>query len=304
MSSHPECAFEAILSGSAPAHVILEETDMVAFLDIRPVFPGHTLVVPRRHFATVADLPTGMAGRLWDAGARVAAAQRRALGAAGTFFAVNDVVSQSVPHVHLHVVPRRFKDGLKGFFWPRGRYADDAEAASVAETLRAAIEPGRPGTPAPAATRANSSPVEVRPAVADDAAAVAVLLAGGSIRAGESPGDPAPYRAAIEEIAAHPPGAVLVALVDGTVVGVCQLLVFRHVQERGGLCAEIESMHVAESRRGEGIGSVLLAAAVERARAAGCYRVQLTSNKIRRDAHRFYLRNGFVASHEGFKLYL
>ena len=146
--------------------------------------------------------------------------------------------------------------------------------------------------------------VTIRPAHPDDAGAVAGLLAGGSIRADEDPGHPAPYRAAIEEIAAHPPGAVLVAEVDGAVAGVCQLIVFRHIQERGGLCAEIESVHVAEPQRGKGIGSVLLAAAVERARAAGCYRVQLTSNKARPDAHRFYLRHGFEPSHEGFKLYL
>ena len=303
VSNQSNCVFEPIIAGDAPAHVVLEETDLIAFLDIRPVFPGHTLVVPRRHIETVSDLPPGMAGRLWDAAARVSAAQRTALGSAGTFFGINDVVSQSVPHVHLHVVPRRFKDGLRGFFWPRHRYPSDAEASSVAAAIRDALVAAAPRPPLPT-TRVARAGVELRDARPDDAPAVAALLAGGSIRANEDPGDPAPYRAAIEEISAQSPGAVLVAEVDGAVVGVCQLLVFRHLQERGGLCAEIESMHVAEKRRDEGIGSALLAFAIERARQAGCYRLQLTSNKVRRDAHRFYLRHGFVASHEGFKLYL
>jgi GNAT superfamily N-acetyltransferase len=230
---------------------------------------------------------------LWDAGARVAAAQRSALGAAGTFYGLNDIVSQSVPHVHLHVVPRRFKDGLRGFFWPRQRYGSEAEAAATAEALRTALQP--PGEPPAGRPLA----VTIRAAEPEDAAAVADLLAGGAMRAVEDPADPAPYRSAIGEA-----GNVLIAEVDGQVAGVCQLIVFRHVQHMGGLCAEIESMHVAEGQRGRGVGSALLQAAVERARAAGCYRVQLTSNKLRPDAHRFYLRHGFEASHEGFKRYL
>ena len=302
MRNQPECVFEPLIAGTAPAHMVLEEADLVAFLDIRPVFPGHTLVVPRQHISTVSELPPGMAARLWDAAARVSAAQREALGSAGTFFGLNDIVSQSVPHVHLHVVPRRFKDGLRGFFWPRHRYPSEAEAASVVQSIRRALDSAAP--PAPDRPTGGRGDVAVRPARPDDAPAVAALLAGGSIRANEDATDPAPYRAAIEEISAHPPGAALVAEVDGQVAGVCQLIIFRHLQERGGLCAEIESMHVAEGRRAEGIGAVLLSAAVERARAAGCYRIQLTSNKVRGDAHRFYLRNGFTASHEGFKLYL
>ncbi|HWE54798.1 MAG TPA: HIT family protein [Acidimicrobiales bacterium] len=142
MSNPAQCVFDPIIAGTAAAHVVLEEPDVVAFLDIRPVFPGHTLVVPRHHYATVADLPTGMAGRLWEVGTRIAGAQRAALGAVGTFFGLNDIVSQSVPHVHLHVVPRRPKDGLRGFFWPRQRYAGEDEAASIAASLRTALEPG------------------------------------------------------------------------------------------------------------------------------------------------------------------
>ena len=140
MNNGPVCAFDPIIAGTAPAHMVLDEPDVVAFLDIRPLFPGHTLVVPRTHVATVAELPTALGARMWELGARVAAAQRTAFGSAGTFFGLNDVVSQSVPHVHLHVVPRRFKDGLRGFFWPRHRYGSEAEAAATAEALRRALE--------------------------------------------------------------------------------------------------------------------------------------------------------------------
>jgi GNAT superfamily N-acetyltransferase len=111
------------------------------------------------------------------------------------------------------------------------------------------------------------------------------------------------YAVALDEINAGP-GAVLVAELDGVVVGMLQVIVFRHLQERGRLCAELESMHVHPDHRSTGIGSVLLAAAVAHARAAGCYRVQLTSNAARPDAHRFYERNGFDPSHVGFKLRL
>lgn len=139
MSNPPACVFDSIIAGSAPAHVVLDETNVVAFLDARPVFPGHTLVVPRRHYGTIADLPDGMAGALWDAAARVSKAQRAALDASGTFFGLNDIVSQSVPHVHLHVVPRRPKDGLRGFFWPRQRYASEDEAERTAAAIRTAL---------------------------------------------------------------------------------------------------------------------------------------------------------------------
>ena len=125
-----------MVAGVRPAHWVLEGEDVVAFLDHRPVFDGHCLVVPRRHYATLAELPEELLAPLLDAGRRVAAAQRAVLDAAGAFFALNEVVSQSVPHVHLHVVPRRPGDGLRGFLWPRHRYADDQEAAAVAAGLR------------------------------------------------------------------------------------------------------------------------------------------------------------------------
>lgn len=303
MTDQSDCVFDRIIAGDVPGHFVLDEPEVVAFLDVRPVFKGHTLVVPRRHYATITEMPPVLMTLVWDAGRRLAAAQREALDAEGNFFGLNHVVSQSVAHVHLHVVPRRRKDGLRGFFWPRMRYESEDEAATVAASIRAATatvhgegrgptSPGVPGTPL------------IRDAVANDVPRLAQILAGGTIRGTEDPSDLEPYRRALEDIDATPGSAVLVAEVDGQVVGMCQLVMFRHLQERGGLCAEIESMHVAADRRSGGIGGRLLQAAVERARAAGCYRVQLTSNRARTDAHRFYLRHGFEATHEGFKLYL
>jgi histidine triad (HIT) family protein len=134
------CIFDRIVRGDIPAHLVVDEERVVAFLDHRPVFPGHTLVVPRVHVATLAELDGGDLGPVLFATARrIAAAQRVGLGAEGTFVGLNDVVSQSVPHVHIHVIPRRFGDGLRGFFWPRGRYASDHEAEAVAAALRAAM---------------------------------------------------------------------------------------------------------------------------------------------------------------------
>jgi GNAT superfamily N-acetyltransferase len=149
------------------------------------------------------------------------------------------------------------------------------------------------------------SPAIVRPAAASELARLVELLILGSSRAlKEDPKDLLPYQLALVEIGASRHNTVLVAEYDGDVVGVCQLFAVRHLQERGGLCAEIESMHVHPDSRGRGIGTQLLNAAVEVASGWGCYRVQLTSNKVRSDAHRFYQRAGFVASHEGFKLQL
>ncbi|MGP0029702.1 MAG: N-acetyltransferase family protein [Acidimicrobiales bacterium] len=150
----------------------------------------------------------------------------------------------------------------------------------------------------------SSSEVTVRDAEAPDIRRLVELLAHGSLTEGrEDGGDLAPYVAALAEIT-RSPGGVLVAVVDGEVVGVCQLIVFRHLQAHGGLCAEVESVHVHPARRGHGIGHVLMGAAIARAREAGCYRVQLTSNVVRTDAHRFYESLGFVPSHRGFKLAL
>jgi GNAT superfamily N-acetyltransferase len=146
--------------------------------------------------------------------------------------------------------------------------------------------------------------VAVRRATARDLPRIVELFEHGSLVQGkEDPADLAPYEAALKEIAAGA-GDVLVSEVDGSVVGVCQLIVFRHLQSRGGLCAEIESVHVHPDRRGQGIGRHLMGAAIDRARALGCYRVQLTSNKARPDAHRFYAALGFEPSHQGFKMTL
>lgn len=145
----------------------------------------------------------------------------------------------------------------------------------------------------------------MRDAVVTDASRIAELLAMGAVVPGHA--DPAELLGiadAIAEIAATAAGAVLVAEIGGLVVGVCQLITFRHVQQGGGRCAEIESMYVDPALRSRGVGALLVAAAIARARSLGCYRIQLTSNKHRTDAHRFYERCGFVASHEGFKLLL
>ena len=144
----------------------------------------------------------------------------------------------------------------------------------------------------------------VREATEDDIPRMVELLVHGTLVEGkEDPTDLAPYRSALAEIA-RGPGGVLVAEVEGQLVGVCQLIVFRHLQSRGGLCAEVESVHVHPDYRGHGIGGVLMRAAVARARDLGCYRVQLTSNNARPEAHRFYERLGFEPSHRGFKLSL
>jgi len=146
--------------------------------------------------------------------------------------------------------------------------------------------------------------VVVRQAVDTDVPRIVELFTHGSLVEGkEDPGDPASYLSALAEID-RGPGRVLVAEVGGQVVGVCQLIVFRHLQNRGGLCAEVESVHVHPDHRGNGIGGVLMRAAVQQARELGCYRVQLTSNNARPEAHRFYERLGFEPSHRGFKLKL
>jgi histidine triad (HIT) family protein len=132
------CVFCGIVSG-APAHRVLEDATCVAFLDVRPLFPGHVLIVPRIHRETIADVSPEEGAALFANAKRVSAALEAALGAEGTFVAMNNRVSQSVPHVHLHVVPRRKGDGLRGFFWPRHKYASDEEAAAVAAKLRGAL---------------------------------------------------------------------------------------------------------------------------------------------------------------------
>jgi histidine triad (HIT) family protein len=134
--------FCAIVAGDVPAHRVLEDDGFVAFLDVRPLFPGHVLVVPRPHVETLADLPAADAGPLFERVRALAGVMEAALGAQGSFVAVNNRVSQSVPHLHVHVVPRTKGDGLRGFFWPRQRYGSDEEAAAVADRLRSALAAG------------------------------------------------------------------------------------------------------------------------------------------------------------------
>ena len=135
------CLFCAIVAGDSDAHVVLDEPDVVAFLDIRPVFKGHVLVLPREHVVTLPELPTPLVTALFVAVQRCAGAVVSGLGAQGSWVAQNNVVSQAVPHVHVHVhvVPRTKGDGLRGFFWPRQKYAGDDEMADYAGRLRAAL---------------------------------------------------------------------------------------------------------------------------------------------------------------------
>jgi histidine triad (HIT) family protein len=132
------CVFCAIVAGEADAERVLETDDLVGFLDTRPLFKGHVLLVPREHVVTLPDLRAALRDPFLAAGQRLATAMVEALGAQGSFVAINNTVSQSVPHLHLHVVPRTRGDGLRGFFWPRTRYAA-GEAGEYAARLRAAL---------------------------------------------------------------------------------------------------------------------------------------------------------------------
>jgi histidine triad (HIT) family protein len=133
------CAFCEIVAGRAQAWKVLEDDGFVAFLDTRPVFEGHCLLVPRSHHETLAGLPEALVGPLFLTARRLSSAVEAAMDAHGTFVALNNKVSQSVPHLHVHVVPRRFKDGLRGFFWPRVRYDSDDAARQVATRIRSAL---------------------------------------------------------------------------------------------------------------------------------------------------------------------
>lgn len=134
------CVFCGIIAGTTPASFVMQDDDVVvAFLDARPLFKGHVLVVPRAHVPTLPELPAAALPRFFGAVQRVARALPGALGAEGTFVAMNNVVSQSVPHLHAHVVPRTKGDGLKGFFWPRAKYASDAERDAYATKIAAAL---------------------------------------------------------------------------------------------------------------------------------------------------------------------
>jgi histidine triad (HIT) family protein len=139
LSSVVDCVFCGVVAGSVPAFVVASEPAGVAFLDTRPVFPGHVLVVPGEHVVTLTDLPAAALAGYFGLVQRVTAAVQTGLAADGSFVAMNNIVSQSVPHLHCHVVPRRRKDGLRGFFWPRTRYASDEEATGYATKIAAAL---------------------------------------------------------------------------------------------------------------------------------------------------------------------
>jgi histidine triad (HIT) family protein len=134
-----DCLFCRIVAGEQPAHVVLDEERTMAFLDVRPVFPGHCLLVPRAHHETLADLPPALVEPVFASAQRLARAVEAGMGADGTFVAINNRISQSVPHLHAHVVPRRKKDGLRGFFWPRQKYESDEAMCDAADAVRAAL---------------------------------------------------------------------------------------------------------------------------------------------------------------------
>jgi histidine triad (HIT) family protein len=134
------CLFCEIIRGTRPAARVLETDTCFGFLDVKPVFAGHVLVIPRTHVETLGDLPVDLVAPLFTDVQRVSRAVERALEADGTFVAMNNRVSQSVPHLHVHVVPRKKKDGLRGFFWPRQKYADDDQMQALAARIRAALD--------------------------------------------------------------------------------------------------------------------------------------------------------------------
>ncbi len=137
------CTFCRIIDGDPEGDVVLDEPHAVAFLDHRPLFPGHVLVTPREHTATLPDLPVAAIGPFFETVQRIATVLPGAMDAQGTFVSINNVVSQSVPHLHVHVVPRTKGDGLRGFFWPRHPYDDDAHQRAVAEQIRQALAGSR-----------------------------------------------------------------------------------------------------------------------------------------------------------------
>jgi histidine triad (HIT) family protein len=136
----PNCRFCQIIAGDEPSHVVFEDERTLAFLDNRPLFPGHSLLVPRDHHETLSDLPSDLVAPLFANAQLLSVAVPKAMKKPGSFVALNNVVSQSVPHLHVHVVPRKPKDGLRGFFWPRQKYGSDAQRDEARDAIRAALE--------------------------------------------------------------------------------------------------------------------------------------------------------------------
>ena len=133
------CLFCGIIDGSVTASIVFQDEISIAFLDHRPLFPGHCLLVPKSHFETLGDLPPELVGPFFKNVQLLGRAVELALAAEGSVVAMNNRVSQSVPHLHVHVVPRRKKDGLKGFFWPRNKYKDEAEMLAVQQSIQSAL---------------------------------------------------------------------------------------------------------------------------------------------------------------------
>ena len=139
MSVDSACVFCRIVEGSLDSPVVFEDDATLGFLDHRPIFPGHVLLIPKKHFETLVDLPSTLISPFFGNVQMIARAVETAMEAEGTFVAMNNRVSQSVPHLHVHVVPRRRKDGLKGFFWPRTKYIDETQINDVKTRIRSAI---------------------------------------------------------------------------------------------------------------------------------------------------------------------
>lgn len=133
------CLFCGIVSEEVDASIVFQDDISLAFLDHRPLFPGHCLLVPKTHFETLSDLPTELVGPFFTNVQLLARAVELAMEAEGSFVAMNNRVSQSVPHLHLHVVPRRKKDGLKGFFWPRNKYEGPSHVVEVQKLIKSTI---------------------------------------------------------------------------------------------------------------------------------------------------------------------
>ena len=134
-----KCGFCKIIRGETQGYVVFEDEVSLAFLDQRPLFPGHCLLVPREHYETLTSLPAALIAPLFANAQLLAKAVEQAMEAEGTFVAINNRISQSVPHLHIHVVPRRRKDGLKGFFWPRHPYEDEDAILKVQDAVRSAV---------------------------------------------------------------------------------------------------------------------------------------------------------------------
>jgi histidine triad (HIT) family protein len=135
-----ECVFCRIARGEVTGEIVYEDSEAIAFLDSHPLFPGHVLLCPREHYETLADVPMGLTGPLMATTQLLAKAVEAAVDAEGTFIAINNRVSQTVPHLHIHVVPRRRRDGLKGFFWPRQPYRDNAAREAVRDAIEREVQ--------------------------------------------------------------------------------------------------------------------------------------------------------------------